>query len=125
MKKLKLIFMLFQIAVITYSQILNLPPRIDSAMTGSEFAQLVWNFSRVDREDEIYAQVISGNVPEFQRNLIPITFSQTINSTAYNVTYYVLPDYLAIGCDTNYFLIPMTPIVAQKICNKIGYTMTT
>ena len=67
----------------------------------------------------------NGNVPDFQRNLIPITITKTINSTNYTLTYYVLPDYLAIGCDTNYFLCPMTPILAQKICNYINYTLPT
>lgn len=125
MKKLKLLLLLLQISILSYSQVLNLPPRPLDALTGSEFAQLVWKMPRVQREDSIYAQIMRGNVPEFQRNLIPITFNQTINSSVYNVTYYVLPDYLAIGCDTNYFLMPMTPILAQKLCNKLKCIMPT
>lgn len=125
MKKIKLIALLLQISALAYSQTLNLPSRSPSALTGSEFVSLVWSYSLTDREDEIYAQVMSGNIPEFQRNLVEISFDQTINDIIYNVIYYVLPDYLAIGCDTNYFLCPMTPILAQRLCNKLKCIMPT
>jgi len=125
MLKLNLFLLIFQMFYLNYAQTLNLPPRPAGALTGSEFATLVQDFTLTDRENAIYAQVMSGNVPDFQRNLIPITFNQNINGTTYNVSYYVLPDYLAIGCDTNYFLIPMTPILAQKLSNNLRCTMPT
>ncbi|OFY28525.1 MAG: hypothetical protein A2275_04070 [Bacteroidetes bacterium RIFOXYA12_FULL_35_11] len=104
---------------------MNLPTRQVSALNGAQFVSLVTSYSFTAREDEIFNQIISGNVPDFQRNLIPIFFTQTISSTTYNVTYYVLSDYLAIGCDTNYFLCPMSPLLAQRICNYAGYSMPT
>ncbi|MHC1738422.1 MAG: T9SS type A sorting domain-containing protein [Ignavibacteriaceae bacterium] len=125
MQKLTLFLMLFQMFFHVYPQTLNLPPRPAAALTGSEFSTLVWDFTLTDRENAIYAQVLSGNIPDFQRNLIPVSFNQTINSTVYNVTYYVLPDYMAVGCDTNYFLIPMTPVLAQKLANYLKCTMPT
>lgn len=125
---MKIIFtstLLLLLTLQIFSQTLNLPPRQQNALTGSEFAQLVWDLSLTDRENEIYSQVMSGNIPDFQRNLIPVNFSSTISGQVYNVTYFVSPDYLAIGNDTNYFLIPMTPLLAQKICNQTGTTMPT
>ena len=77
------------------------------------------------REAKIYQEVIGGNVPGFLRELSPVSFSQTIDDSTYNVTYYVIPDYLAIGSDEDYFLIPMTPVLAQKICNALGVTLPT
>lgn len=118
------IFLIFG-KVYIYSQILNLPERQESALNGSQFVELVTDYSLTDREEEIYFQVMSGNVPEFQRNLIPVSFTENISSVDYNVVYYVLPDYLAIGCDTNYFLCPMSPLMAQLICNSTGCTMPT
>ena len=41
------------------------------------------------------------------------------------VTYFVTPDYLAVGSDDDYFLMPMTPILAQRIANATGTTMPT
>jgi hypothetical protein len=124
MKIRLLIFFVF-LQFFANSQVLNLPPRPVGALTGSQFVALVTNYSLTDRENEIYSQVLSGNVPDFQRNLIPVTNSQTISSTLYTYTYYVLPDYLAIGCDTNYFLCPMTPLLAQRIADAFNCTMPT
>jgi len=125
MKKISLFLFFFQFSFLCYSQTLNLPPRPADAVTGSEFATLVWDFTLTDRENAIYSQIMSGNVPGFQRSLVPVTFNQTVNGTNYSITYYALPDYLAVGCDTNYFLIPMTPVLAQKLCNNLKCTMPT
>jgi hypothetical protein len=81
--------------------------------------------SLTDRENWIYAQVVSGNVPDFLRTLIPITVSSTIAGTNHSGTYYVIPDYVAIGTDSDYFLEPMTPLLAQRLCNALGYTLPT
>jgi hypothetical protein len=125
MKNLFSLLLLLHISSLLNAQTLDLPPRPAGALTGSEFAQLVWDFSLTDRENEIYAQIMSGNIPDFQRNLVPINFNQTVGGVNYQVIYYVLPDYVAVGSDTNYFLIPMTPILAQKLCNNLQCTVPT
>ena len=33
--------------------------------------------------------------------------------------FYAIPDYLAIGGDGDYFLEPMTPILAQRLCDRL------
>ncbi|HOY30707.1 MAG TPA: T9SS type A sorting domain-containing protein [Bacteroidales bacterium] len=116
-------FLLFPCCLV--AQTLSLPPRPAGALTGDQFVSLVTSMTLTDRENEIYAQVMSGNVPGFQRDLVPVTNTETIGTTAYTYTYYVLPDYLAIGCDTNYFLCPMTPLLAQRIADATGCTMPT
>ncbi|MFH2096344.1 MAG: T9SS type A sorting domain-containing protein, partial [Bacteroidota bacterium] len=75
--------------------------------------------------DTIFSHVIAGNVPDFQRYLIPVSITETIGSNTYNITYYVLSDYLAVGHDTNYFLCPMTPVLAQRIASFCFCTMPT
>jgi len=123
----KFIYFLFfvQVLSVSFSQTLNLPPRPAGALSGSQFATLVWDFTLTDRENAVYSQIMSGNIPDFQRNLVPITYNQTVNGTSYNITYYVLPDYMAVGYDTNYFLIPMTPVLAQRLCNSLKSTLPT
>jgi hypothetical protein len=81
--------------------------------------------SLTNRENAIYSEVLNGNVPDFMRNLVPVTSSATIGHTLYTAIYYVLPDYTAIGCDTDYFLCPMTPLLAQRIADQIGCTLPT
>ncbi len=125
MKNLFFLLLLLNFSPVLTAQTLNLPSRSPDALNGSEFAQLVWDFSLTDRENEIYAQIMSGNIPDFQRNLVPVNFNQNVGDVNYQVTYYVLPDYAAIGSDSNYFLIPMTPILAQKLCNNLQSTLPT
>jgi hypothetical protein len=127
MRAIKLL-LLFS-AIVMYcgisAQTLNVPARQVTAMSGSQFAYYIWSMSLTDRENAIYAEVLNGNVPDFMRNLVPVTSSATIGHTLYTATYYVIPDYTAIGCDTDYFLCPMTPLLAQRIADQIGCTLPT
>ncbi|MFO1512715.1 MAG: hypothetical protein U1F83_07355 [Verrucomicrobiota bacterium] len=40
-------------------------------------------------------------------------------------TYYVTPDYLAVGTDADYFLTPLTPLTAQFIADQLDCTLPT
>ena len=107
------------------AQSLNLPPRPVGAPTGTQFTNIITPMALTERENWIYAQVVSGNVPNFQRTLVPVSVSATINGTSHTATYYAAPDYLAIGTDADYFLEPTTPLLAQRLCNALGYTLPT
>lgn len=107
------------------SQTLNVPARQVNAMNGSQFVAAITPLSFTARENLILQEVINGNIPNFYRNLSAVTSTAVIASVTQSVTYYVIPDYLAIGCDTNYFLCPMSPIIATKIADSIGCTLPT
>jgi hypothetical protein len=107
------------------AQTLRVPPRPPGAPTGSQFINLITPMSLTERENWIYAQVVSGNVPDFQRTLVPVTVSSTINGVSHTATYYAAPDYLAIGTDADYFLEPTTPLLAQRLCDALGCTLPT
>ena len=108
-----------------FSQTLNLPPRPTNAPTGSQFSNIILFMSQTARENWVLNQVSIGNVPSWMRNLVPVTVNQTINGTPHSLTYYVTPDYLAIGSDQDYFLEPTTPILAQRIANLLNCTLPT
>jgi hypothetical protein len=78
-----------------------------------------------ERENWIMGQILAGNVPDFLRQMVPVVISQKINNVPHSVTFYVTPDYLAVGNDADYFLTPMTPLAAQRICDAIGGTLPT
>lgn len=107
------------------SQTLSLPPRPTNALSGSAFVNVIWSMPREQREEQIYSQVISGNVPDFMRQLKPVTTSSNIGGTNYTAAYFVIPEYLAVGSDSDYFLTPMTPLLAQRICNELNCTLPT
>lgn len=125
-KKLLTIFLIIN-AVNAFCQTLNLPPRSATALTGSQFVATIssGSLSLTSRENMIYTEVSNGNVPSFYRNLVPVTSTATIGGVSQSVTYYVIPDYLAIGTDTNYFLCPMSPMLATDIADLTGCTLPT
>jgi len=103
------------------AQTLPLPLRPATAPDGTQFTNIVNTLSRDERENWIYAQVISGNVPGWWRTLTPINAT----SPGHTATYHVTPDYLAIGSDSDYFLSPCTPIVAQRLATQLGCSLPT
>lgn len=116
--------LVFSIAGLIFSaqaQTLNLPPRPANAPTASQWTNIVWALPLTERENWIYAQVISGNVPSWLRTLKPIN----VSANGHTATYFVTPDYLAIGSDTDYFLEPTTPLLAQRLADQIGCTLPT
>ncbi len=110
---------------IAFSQTLNVPPRPTNAPSGSQFAKMITTLSLAERENAICAQVLQGNVPNWMRSLVLVTTNATINSVNHTVSYYVTPDYLAVGNDTDYFLMPMTPLLGQRIADTLGCSLPT
>lgn len=96
-----------------------------SPVEGDSFAVSVQNLALEQREEAIFEEISMGNIPDFLRTPIPVKFSKRIGEINYQVSFFVMPDYLAIGTDENYFLMPMTPILAQRIMDKIGGILPT
>lgn len=123
--KNKLILLLGVFGLTLKSQTLNVPPRLSSYMTGTQFTAAIAPLSFTQRESLIYNEFIKGNVPNFLRTLCPVTSTALISGVTQSVTYYVIPDYIAIGSDVDYFLCPMSPMVSKKIADSIGCTLPT
>jgi hypothetical protein len=104
---------------------LQLPARPAGSMTGTQFKDYVLNMSRDARETAIYREIIKGNVPDFIRTLKPVTITATINSSSHTVTFYVVPEYMSIGSDADYFRMPMTPILAQWVADAAQCSLPT
>ncbi len=102
-----------------YSQVLHLKSRKSDAMSGSDFANAIADTSLtlLQRESIIFSEIEKGNVPKFLRKLKLIKDTATIDQKVYIIDYYVLPDYIAIGSNEDFFYVPMTPILAQKIAD--------
>jgi hypothetical protein len=94
-------------------------------MTGSEFAKHISNMSIIERESAMIKEVLSGNIPSFSRNLKPVILTQKVNGKTHKCTFYATCDYLAIGSDSDYFYIPMTPSTAQYLAEKLQCSLPT
>ena len=105
---------------------MTIPARPANAKTGSQFMNSIMYMSFDQREAEILKEISAGNIPDFMRTPKRITsYFQDASGTSHKVSYEVLPDYLAIGSNSDYCRIPMGPVTAQKIANLFGATLPT
>lgn len=110
-----------------YSQRLKLKNRASAALSGSEFSKSIRDssISLDGREMIIFNEIRRGNIPGFYRRLVEIRDTAIINGENHSIRYFVLPDFLAIGSDSDYFYCPMRPQLAQKIADLLKCSLPT
>lgn len=113
------------IAHAAFCEALPLPARAPEAASGSELVQIIERMSLEQRERWVIREVAAGNVPSWNRTFAPITWTQQIGGSNYTVVIKVLPEYLALGTDSDYFLCPMAPIAAQRLADKLDCVLPT
>lgn len=122
---MKLIIAVVSIVSLVCGQHLPLREHPVPWMSGTDCLQKLLPLSRSEREDLVYTVIENGNIPDFLRSLVPIKTSARINGKDYTLEYFVMPDYLSIGNDSDYFLCPMTPLLAQRIANTLDCILPT
>lgn len=118
-------FLFIFLSLYSFSQTLPLPSREPQALNGTQIIAKLSPLSLTAREDTIFSEIKKGNVPDFLRNLVPVYDTVVVSNVTYYVKYFVTPDYFALGCDSDYFLCPMTPLLAQKVADYIGFSLPT
>src|ERR1051326_7041177 len=107
------------------AQTLPLPPRPANSPSGAAFAQSISGLSLPEREKEILLQVKAGNIPNFQRRFCPVLVTNVADGRTNLATFFVAPDYFAIGSDEDYFLMPLSPNTAQQIADAFKCSLPT
>jgi hypothetical protein len=103
-----------------------IPARASTAPDGSAFARRVEGLSEKDREDAIETELMAGNMPPFLRRLLPVNLPTLLaDGRSVQMTICVLPDYLAIGSDPDFLLVPMRLATALKVAGRYGFTLPT
>ncbi len=104
----------------------NIPPRSLLAMEGSEFARAISSMDGSTREQAILTQLMEGNLPDFLRKLKPVELSRRLrDGKRITVSLFVMPDYLAVGSDNDFLLIPMTLHTAARVALRFGFILPT
>ncbi len=104
----------------------KISPRSSFAMSGSEFAKSLSATDKSGREEAILSQILKGNLPGFLRRLKPVRLTQTFGERrTVTATIFVMPDYLAIGSDGDFLLIPMNWYTATEIAVRLGFILPT
>jgi hypothetical protein len=106
--------------------LLDLPPRSEKAETGSQFCERIAKLGRQEREMEAVKSILSGNVPTNARNMVGIRVSLSgSNERECQATYHVMSDYMAIGSDSDFVRMPLTPKSAMQICDVTNSQLIT
>ncbi len=103
-----------------------IPRRSGRAQTGSSFIASLASTSGGSRDAAIAREAMTGNVPKFLRNLVPVTFTGRLgNGRETTITICVTPDYLAIGSDADYVRVPMGLGAAGQIADQFNMMLPT
>ena len=118
-------FILICFAGSASAQTLSLPPRAPNAPGGADFISMISPLDFARREQAVVGEVWVGNVPAFQRRLCPVTVTNVADGMTNSATFFVTPDYLAVGSDDDYLLMPVSPNTAQLIADRLGCVLPT
>ena len=102
-----------------------IPSRSSQAPAGSEFAHQVESLSGLERDERIQSQLLAGNVPQFLRRLAPVTVTARDSDHPVEITVCVLPDYLAVGSDSDFVFVPLGLEAALDIAERFGFDLPT
>ncbi|MBN2906926.1 MAG: hypothetical protein JXJ18_09490 [Rhodobacteraceae bacterium] len=104
----------------------GMPNRPRGAATGSVLASRMGTLQGASRDDLITRELLAGNLPDFLRELTPVTVSGTLaNGQRADVTVCVTPDYLALGSDKDFIRVPMGLPAAAQIADRFGFLLPT
>ena len=117
----------FFIPFFCFSQNLKIKKRPLNALSGSEFSKSIrdTSMSLDEREKIILKEIKTGNIPDFYRKIVEIRDTLLINNNQHTIRYYVIPDFLAIGNESDYFYCPMRPQLAQKLAKYLKSSLPT
>ena len=108
------------------SGIFKIPRRDDGMLSGSGFFEKIASLPDDAREEYIFNEISNGNMPDAFRKVVKI---RTVEKDAYgrehSVEIAVLPDFLAVGSDSDFVRMPMTSSTAQRIATLFGASLPT
>lgn len=104
---------------------LDLPPRPTDAASGRELARDLASLDVAAREERISREVFNGNVPTWLRELRPVVMTRELEGRAHEVVFWVTSDYLAVGSDNDFLLVPLSPQTAQRIADRLDASLPT
>jgi len=104
----------------------HIPSRPTPAAEGADFVHKVGDLNGEERERAIRDELLSGNLPEFLRDLTPVTLAgHNEKGEDVEIVFCVTPDYLAIGSDRDFLRIPMGLETAVTVASRFGFMLPT
>ena len=103
----------------------GIPQRSAHARGASEFIDAVAGMTELERDQAIRRELVAGNVPSFLRHVQPVTLSTQLAGETVRLRLCVLSDYLSLGDDGDFLLVPMGLDTALAVAASFGFTLPT
>ncbi len=106
--------------------IATIPPRAADAPSGRAVLESVARATLAEREWRVVEAVARGNVPRFLREPATIRFTaRDAEGKMRRVVLRVAADYFAVGGDRDFVRVPITPMTAQRLADRYGWSLPT
>lgn len=103
-----------------------MPSRPRGAEAGSTVISHLTSSGGRERDNAITAEVLRGNMPDFLRNLVPVSFDGTdAQGRPTRITICVTPDYLAVGSNRDFVRVPLGLPAAMRIAERFDMVLPT
>lgn len=104
----------------------DVPRRKGDAPGARTFMAGVQNVDGAKRDQQVLREILTGNMPRFLRNLVPVDLSgRTGDGRDVRITLCVTPDYLALGSDRDYVRVPLGLRAATRIGEEFNMILPT
>lgn len=104
----------------------GIPARPADAVGGAEFFRTIEKLTPAEREEAIAKELARGNLPDFLRTFHKITVKAADRAgKEHTAVIEVMPDYLAVGSDTDFVRVPVTPMTAARVADVFGCALPT
>jgi hypothetical protein len=103
-----------------------IPARVPQARGASRFLADIAGLTEHERDDAIRDELLTGNMPRFLRQVLPVTVSARLDDgTMSRLTLCVMPDYLSLGSNDDFLRVPMGLPAALAVASRFGFTLPT
>ncbi|MCC5968349.1 MAG: hypothetical protein JJU15_00190 [Pararhodobacter sp.] len=103
-----------------------IPARASGAEGGQATLARLASSAGTGRDTAIAQAILAGNLPNFLRQLVPVTVSGTgSDGRAARITLCVMPDYLALGSDSDFVRVPLGLPAASRIAERFDMVLPT
>ena len=104
----------------------GIPQRAAQARGASDFIAAVAGLGDHERDAAIRGELLAGNLPSFLRLVLPATLNASLrDGRKVQLTLCVLSDYLGLGSDSDFLLVPMGLDSALAVASKFGFMLPT
>lgn len=104
----------------------QIPHRAAEAPSGSTLMQRMGNLGGTERDHAVVQQILTGNMPDFLRQLHPVSIAAMLASgKQVLVTLCVTPEYLSVGSDQDFVRVPMGLSAAARVAREFGFLLPT